>query len=263
MKLRVKFTKHGIVRYIGHLDMQRYFQRVNRRAGIKVVYSEGFSPHQKMSFAMPLSVGYESDSEYFDMEVSEASSSENIITLMNAQQTEGIEIVSCVLLPDKCENAMASVRAARYTVGFREGYEPGFDVKRAVAEIMDGDSFIIKKAEKKKKKRAGRIERASYNTKTMGAEDPGEDAPEDKGYTEVDIRPHIYEMYADEDNTVHLMASAGSKDNIRPDAVMGAIYEREGHKLPPHALAVVRNELYTYGDNGKDLIPLSAVGREF
>ena len=74
MKLRVKFTKHGIVRYIGHLDMQRYFQRVNRRAGIKVVYSEGFSPHQKMSFAMPLSVGYESDSEYFYMEFSEATS---------------------------------------------------------------------------------------------------------------------------------------------------------------------------------------------
>ena len=64
MKLRIRFSKHGNVRYIGHLDIQRYFQRLNRRAGLKVVYSEGFSPHQKMSFAMPLSVGYESDAEY-------------------------------------------------------------------------------------------------------------------------------------------------------------------------------------------------------
>ncbi|MBQ8955510.1 MAG: DUF2344 domain-containing protein, partial [Lachnospiraceae bacterium] len=102
MKLRVKFTKHGRVRYIGHLDMQRYFQRLNRRAGLKVVYSEGFSPHQKMSFAMPLSVGYESDAEYFDVEVTEALSSEAIISSLNKEQAEGIEVSDCVLLADKC-----------------------------------------------------------------------------------------------------------------------------------------------------------------
>ncbi|MBQ2454076.1 MAG: DUF2344 domain-containing protein, partial [Lachnospiraceae bacterium] len=72
MKLRIRFTKHGTARFIGHLDIQRYFQKLNRRAGINVVYSEGFSPHQKMCFAMPLSVGYESDGEYFDMEVKDA-----------------------------------------------------------------------------------------------------------------------------------------------------------------------------------------------
>ena len=116
---------------------------------------------------------------------------------------------------------------------------------------------------REKKKRGGRIERASYNTKTMGTEGSTEDVSEDKGYTEVDIRPHIYEMYADDDNAVHIMASAGSKDNIRPDAVIRAIYEREGFELTPYALAVVRNELYTYGDNGEGLIPLSEAGRVF
>ena len=103
MKLRIRFTKHGAVRYIGHLDMQRYFQRANRRAGLKVVYSEGFSPHQRMSFAMPLSVGYESDAEYFDLEVETAASSEAVTDAMNREQAEGIEVTDCVLLPEKCE----------------------------------------------------------------------------------------------------------------------------------------------------------------
>ena len=56
MKVRVKFSKYGPVKFIGHLDVMRYFQKAIRRAEIDVAYSEGFSPHQKLSFAAPLSV---------------------------------------------------------------------------------------------------------------------------------------------------------------------------------------------------------------
>ena len=45
------------MKFIGHLDVMRYFQKAIRRAGIDIAYSEGFSPHQIMSFAAPLSVG--------------------------------------------------------------------------------------------------------------------------------------------------------------------------------------------------------------
>ena len=57
MKIRIKFAKIGPVKYVGHLDMLRYFQKLMRRAGIDITYSEGFNPHQKMSFAAPLGVG--------------------------------------------------------------------------------------------------------------------------------------------------------------------------------------------------------------
>ena len=53
MKLRIKFNKYGPVRFIGHLDVMRFFQKAIRRAGIDVAYSQGFSPHQIMSFAAP------------------------------------------------------------------------------------------------------------------------------------------------------------------------------------------------------------------
>ena len=57
------------MKYIGHLDMMRFFQKAIRRAGIDVAYSEGFSPHMIMSFAYPLGVGMTSSGEYFDLEI--------------------------------------------------------------------------------------------------------------------------------------------------------------------------------------------------
>ena len=60
------------MKFIGHLDMMRYFQKAVRRAKIDIRYSEGYSPHQIMSFAAPLGVGITSDGEYFDIEVNES-----------------------------------------------------------------------------------------------------------------------------------------------------------------------------------------------
>ena len=64
MKIRVKFSKHGAMKFIGHLDIMRYFQKAIRRAEIPIVFTEGFSPHMVMSFASPLGVGIESEGEY-------------------------------------------------------------------------------------------------------------------------------------------------------------------------------------------------------
>ena len=61
IKIRIKFRKYGVMRFIGHLDIMRYFQKAMRRAEIDICYSEGFSPHQIMSFAAPLGVGITSD----------------------------------------------------------------------------------------------------------------------------------------------------------------------------------------------------------
>ena len=67
MKIRVKFTKEGDLKFIGHLDVMRFFQKVLRRAEVVICYSAGFSPHQIMSFSAPLSLGLTSEGEYMDM----------------------------------------------------------------------------------------------------------------------------------------------------------------------------------------------------
>ena len=69
MKVRIKFSKTGALRYIGHLDVMRYFQKAIRRTDIAASYSNGFSPHMIMSFAEPLGVGLTSIGEYFDLEL--------------------------------------------------------------------------------------------------------------------------------------------------------------------------------------------------
>ena len=264
MKLRVKFTKHGAVRYIGHLDTQRYFQRVNRRAGLSVVYSEGFSPHQRMSFAMPLSVGYESDAEYFDVEVREAVSSGEIMNALNAEQAEGIRVIDCVKLPDGAENAMASVRAADYMVRFRDGYEPPFDIRSAVESLRSSEYFIVRKENKKAKKRGKKISHESYSTQTMKGDAGAHDGSEQDGlYRETDIRGLIHDIYFDEEkNAVFMKVSAGSKDNVKPELILSSLYRNAGHELLPYALLVTRCELYTCNKDGR-LIPLSGVGERF
>ena len=92
MKIRIKFRKYGVMKFVGHLDIMRYFQKAVRRANIDICYSEGFSPHQIMSFAAPLGVGITSDGEYLDIEVHSTESTEKMLATLNAVMVEGVEI---------------------------------------------------------------------------------------------------------------------------------------------------------------------------
>lgn len=127
MKLRVRFSKYGSVRFIGHLDVMRFFQKAIRRAEIDIAYTGGYSPHQIMTFAAPLGVGLTSRGEYMDIEVNSITSCEDIKNRLNQASVPGIEIVSVNILPDNAGNAMASVASAAYTVCFREGRAPHCD----------------------------------------------------------------------------------------------------------------------------------------
>jgi radical SAM-linked protein len=68
-RLRVRFTKLGKVRFLGHRDLARVWERTTRRAGLDVAYSEGFSPRPRLSFGLALSTGYESLGEYLDIDL--------------------------------------------------------------------------------------------------------------------------------------------------------------------------------------------------
>lgn len=72
MRVRIRYSKQGKVRFLGHRDVARIWERVWRRAGVPVAYTEGFSPRPKMAFGLALSTGYESDCEYIDVEIDDA-----------------------------------------------------------------------------------------------------------------------------------------------------------------------------------------------
>ena len=109
MKARIKFRKYGALRFIGHLDVMRFFQKVMRRAEIPIAFTGGYSPHMIMSFASPLGIGLTSDGEYFDIELTEAIDSKTAVKRMNEVSIEGIEKEHCLLtgknsFPSLCLN---------------------------------------------------------------------------------------------------------------------------------------------------------------
>ncbi len=113
-ELRLLFEKTGPIRFISHLDLTRAFHRAFARAEIPLKFSEGFSPHPKFSFALPLSVGTESLTEYADFSLKEGYDAplEKIRADLNAQMPDGITVKS--VFPR--EGKLSDIAFASYTV---------------------------------------------------------------------------------------------------------------------------------------------------
>ena len=233
MKVRIKFAKQGAMKFIGHLDIMRYFQKAVKRAGLDAAYSEGFSPHMIMSFAAPLGVGVTSEGEYFDLELKTPMSSEEAVERLNQVMVEGMEVLSVREVPEgKKGKAMSQVAAADYLVSFREGMEPGKDWKEKVTAFMEQQEIRILKKTKKNEK-------------------------------EVDIKPYIYEMEI-RGESIFLKLAAGSVKNTKPELVMEAFYGFCGQEFQPLSLLIHRMEVY--GDLGEEgerkLVSLEELGEE-
>lgn len=88
-----RYRKFGRAKYISHLDMVRVFNRVFRRGGIPIAYSEGFNPHPKISFALPLSVFYESECEIMLFSTTEEITEEDLLKRFSSVMPEGLEVI--------------------------------------------------------------------------------------------------------------------------------------------------------------------------
>ncbi len=92
MQIRCMFYKVGSLQYISHLDLMRTMTRNITRAGIPAWYSQGFNPRLKITFAMPLSIGTQSECEFFDIKLTEPMSIEEIKARINATLTGEMQI---------------------------------------------------------------------------------------------------------------------------------------------------------------------------
>ena len=238
MKIRIKFRKWGSMKFIGHLDMMRYFQKVMRRADVDIRYSEGFSPHQIMSFAAPLGVGITSDGEYLDIEVHSTKSSAEMIADMNATMVDGVDIVGYVALPDNAKPAMSIVAAADYVLSYKEGYEIPFSVeewKSHVAELVSNQKVftIIKKTKKSER--------------------------------EVDLKPLVYAFDVIEEDgkpAFYINVSTGSVDNIKPELLLASVYEKLGLEYNESSIAIHRKDVYAIDEKTKKYVSLLDMGEE-
>lgn len=221
------------MKFIGHLDIMRYFQKAVKRAGIDVAYSEGFSPHMIMSFAAPLGVGVTSTAEYFDMEISTPMKSKEAINRLNQTMAEGMEVLSFRQIPEgKANAAMALVAAADYQVCFRQGMEPCENWQEKVNAFIQQPEILIWKKTKKSEK-------------------------------EVDIKPYIYDMHT-EGASIFLQLAAGSVKNTKPELVMEAFCQFCHAEFDSFSIMVHRSQVYA--DKGtetsRNLVSLEDLGED-
>lgn len=236
MKARIKFRKYGVMKFIGHLDVMRFFQKVMRRADIPIAFTGGYSPHMIMSFAQPLGVGITSDGEYLDVELTEEISSKEAVERMNATMVEGMEIVSLVRISDeKKASGMTITAAADYKVFLLESAKTSEitcsipeEWKAAMKNFMDQDQIVVWKKTKKSEK-------------------------------EVDIKPMIYDVKVNEDN-IYLFLATGSEQNLKPDLVMEAFLKYLGVSDVP--LHYHRLDVYARDERDGQLVPLEKLGSE-
>ncbi len=91
---RLQYAKTGLLRFIGHLDLVALLQRILRIAQLPLVFSEGFSPHPRLSFAPPLPLGMESTAEYLDLQLYGAEEVD-LVERLNPLLPEGLQVLSC------------------------------------------------------------------------------------------------------------------------------------------------------------------------
>ena len=91
--IRIKFLKTGSLQYISHLDLHRLINRALVRAGIPIWYTQGFNPHAKMVFALPLPVGVESVCEYLDVKIDREIPCDDVKELLNRQLTGELQVI--------------------------------------------------------------------------------------------------------------------------------------------------------------------------
>lgn len=233
MKARIKFRKNGVMKFIGHLDIMRYFQKAIRRAEIPIAFTSGYSPHMIMSFANPLGVGLTSDGEYFDIELTESIVSKEAVRRLNEQMVDGMEIVSFVQIPDdKKSKGMSIVAGADYLSSVKNGSLPEDLAEKLEAFYGQNEICVVKKTKKSEK--------------------------------EVDIRPMIYKLEC-RDGKIYMRVAAGSVQNLKPELVTEAFVRYLGMDAEEVTFTHHRLETFAESENTEGkmiLVPLDALGTE-
>lgn len=219
--LRVKFNKKNYLKYIGHLDLLRLFQRTFNRAEIPVRYSEGYNPHPKFSIANPLSLGIESEEEYMDIDLAEEIDTGDFIERMNNILPKDVQILDAIY-PDDEKSISSQLSWALYKISFDINKDLSLDeVKGIIENWLNKDEILISRLRKKGK---------------------------NKVMKEENIRPLIgkIKVLDKTDNEVILetLMRIGDGRNLRPFDFMEALNKNIELEMDLDSASLVRKSLY-------------------
>jgi radical SAM-linked protein len=190
LKLRVRLSKTGMARFFSHLDLQRTLERVLRRAGLPIAYTQGFSPHPKVSFASALATGTSSEGEFLDVELAQPMEPAEFVAQANAFCPPGLRFVEARPTVQKGDSLMALIDAAEYRL----------TVTGASAERLDAAVQAFLAAAAVEVTKEGRT-----------------------GARQVNIRPQVYQLEVTGPNELRAVVQTGPQGNLKPEDLVSGL----------------------------------------
>ncbi len=189
MRLRITFAKRGPLRYTGHLDLQKNWERIIRRARLPLAYSQGFHPHPRIQLAAALPLGFASRAEIVDIFLTQRIEIRNLKEQIQVVCPSGLEILHVEEVEENAPPLQTQLRAVEYLVIL-----PPLDtnaqqaLRQRVAELLATPSLPRRRREK-----------------------------------DYDLRPLIHELRWLEDGSLFMRLNATEGATGRPEEVLDAL----------------------------------------
>lgn len=118
MRIRITFSKADSMRFIGHLDLFRTWERTFRRAGLPLAYSQGFHPHPKLNLASALPLGFTSSEEVLDVWLERDYTLDEAAAALEPALPPGLQIHKIETIDNPAPPLQTEVEAAEYILTF-------------------------------------------------------------------------------------------------------------------------------------------------
>lgn len=140
MRIRITFAKQGALRYTGHLDLHKLWERTARRAELPLAYSQGFHPQPRMNIAAALPLGFSSRCEVIDMRLQSDVSLDGLREKLQATLPTGIRVLSVESVDEHAPALQTQVASAGYEVTLTEPIDRS-ELERRIESILNLDSI--------------------------------------------------------------------------------------------------------------------------
>jgi len=141
MRIRITFAKQDALRYTGHLDLHKLWERAARRAELPLAYSQGFHPQPKMNIAAALPLGFSSRCEMIDMRLEHEIPLDGLQEKLQQTLPTGIQVSNIESVDERAPALQTQVASVEYEVTLTEAVD-GSDLKRKVESVMGSESII-------------------------------------------------------------------------------------------------------------------------
>ena len=198
MKAMIRFGKNPRLRFVSHLDLQRFFQRALNRTGLPIAFSQGFNPHPVMSFASALAMGWTSEYEVVEFGLETPVGKAAVEEAVKASLPEDLPVLETRLVEDRHPAPMAQVRMADYRIVLSGA--DGESMLEAAEEFLNRGSVL-----------------AVRKTKS--------------GEREIDVRP-LAVLLAPMPGELRARLMLTEKDTLKPDLLVKTLAQIAGVETP-------------------------------